>query len=452
MVKTTFRFGEIEAILADINDIPSVQRTSFQARLKDIQRQGLLQMETLPRGKAAAYTLRELAVLAISVELCQLGLSTKRAVEVILDDPNALWTAVMMAASYLSYRSEVFTPRDEGGDVWGFSPQFNDPTQSDPPSIFLYFDPAVLAPWGIAERVTKEGGKATPKDTASATFFFAGEYDVGNMIPRWTTGQTRRIALINVTKLMFDIAAYLAGAEGVEICKIIEDEARAEVNRGDFDLDGWLAQVTKTQGFMSAAYPKFGGSQQLANLAETLPRSFARCLFFIPQMHSPIAGDDGPDRQRPDAIIRLPGQRELRIDDKVFPLSDMPQFAIQQRIDELAEKPYHDQFADNSDWTVLYIPDDTFFANALAADKRLLDRALEQKVLIATPFILQCLMLEVDNAWIKYRAEFPDLGEEEWMGLPLEHRREWEPDYDPADSKLPPRIPYSERKVSNGDR
>src|SRR4051812_23135211 len=55
LARTTLRFGELEALLADINEIPSVQRTSFQARLKDLQRQGLLRMDELPRGKAAAY-------------------------------------------------------------------------------------------------------------------------------------------------------------------------------------------------------------------------------------------------------------------------------------------------------------------------------------------------------------------------------------------------------------
>jgi DNA anti-recombination protein RmuC len=150
-------------------------------------------------------------------------------------------------------------------------------------------------------------------------------------------------------------------------------------------------------------------------------------------------------------IIRLPGQRELRVDNKVVPIADIPQMGIQMRLDELAEKPYHTQFADNTDWTVLYIPDDMFFANALAADHGLMDRALAQKVLITPPAAFMNLLTEVDTAWTKYREEFPDLGEDEFEGLPHEQRPYLEPGYiRPAG--LPPRIGAKTQEMPDGDR
>jgi hypothetical protein len=208
-----------------------------------------------PRGKAAGYGLRELALMAIAVEMCQFGLSTKRAVQVMLVDEYPLWMAVMMAANAIESKPEVFNPGsadtdpDPEQEIWGFSPDWNDSTVTDPFSMFLYFDPSVLAPWG------KAGGGEEGQDIASATFFYAGAGVVGESVSRWTTGPTRRIALINVTKLVFDLAAHLAGTDGLAVCKGFAAAAQDYIHRGDFDLDDWLANMAKALGMMVAAVP-----------------------------------------------------------------------------------------------------------------------------------------------------------------------------------------------------
>ena len=459
MVQTTFRFGELEAILADINGIPSVQRTSFQARLKDIQRQGLLKMDELPRGKSAAYGLRELALMAIAVEMCQFGLSTKRAVEVILADEYPLWMSVMMAAGAIQSQPEVFnegtsdTRPAEEGEIWGFSPEWNDSNATDPLSMFLYFDPSVLAPW--TETETGDEGE----DIASATFFYAGRGIVADMIARWTTGPTRRIALINVTKLLFDIGAYVAGTNGLALAKGFAEVAEFIVHRGDFDLDGWLAHVAQSQGMMVAAKPD--RSVPWMPLGEALHSSlepFARYIMPVKQAAANGEPEYVKDRQRPDMIIRLPGQRELSVDAKTSPVADIPQRGIDWRLQELAEQPYRHQFSDKTKWIVLYIPNDDFLASAMAVDNSLIRRAGEQNVLLATPSIFLNLLAEVDKAWVKYREEFPDLGNEEWEGLPQEYREWLDPDHvEPeAFAKLPPRVGRQREKAKegsdNGDR
>lgn len=441
-VQSTFRFGELEAILADVNAIPSVQRTSFQARLKDMQRHGLLRMETLPRGKAAAYGLREVALMAIAVEMCQLGLSSKRAVEVMLADEGPLWMAVLMAANAFEDRPGVFDPDvandDDCLELHGFQPEWADSGKTDPLSMFLYFDPAVLAPWG--EAFGEEG-----EDVASATFFYAGEGIVRDSIARWTTGPTRRLALINVTKLIFDLAAYIGGTDGIYICRQFAEAARDYIHRGDFDLDSWLANVARTIGMMAVARP-MSERPESCELLDLVPQSdhLQRYLVRVPQARG--------DRRRPDLIIRLPGHRELRVDAKTLPAADMPQAAIQWRLDELAEQPYTDPFADRAKWTVLYIPDEAFFSAAIAADHQIMSRAQKQHVIIANSSVLLNLLSEVDLAWAKYREEFPDLGNEEYDWLPNEHRPELEPGY-VAPSGLPPRIGNSDAKErANGDR
>lgn len=456
VIQTTFRFGELESVLADINEIPSVQRTSFQARLKDIQRHGLLRMDTLPRGKAAAYGLRELALLAIAVEMCQFGVSTKQTVEVMLSDEYPMWMAVLMAAQSIEQRPEVFNagPGDTGNpaeqEMWGFSPDWNDNQCTDPFSMFLYFDPSVLSPWGrqIDGSLNKEG-----ELIASATFFYAGMGVVAESLPRWTTGPTRRLAFINVTKLLFDLAAHIAGTDGLAVCKGFAAAADAEITRGDFDLNAWLAHVAKSAGMQSVARTRVSDDLGMKKLEELLSPSdepLGRYIVSVPQV-MPEGKPWDKDQQRPDMIIRLPGQRELRVDDKVSLMHDIPQASIEGRLQELAEKPYHTQFADRTDWTVLYVEDENSFASAVAVDNDIIDRALAQNVLLATPTILLKLLAEVDGAWAKYREEFPDLGNDEWEGLRDEHRPWLELDYEPSPN-LPFRIPYAERKTTDGDR
>lgn len=191
------------------------------------------------------------------------------------------------------------------------------------------------------------------------------------------------------------------------------------------------------------------GLTLLPDLVRELEQPFARYIWQVPQV-APERQPWDKDKQRPDLIVRLPAQRELRVDDKVGRMADIPQVSIDWRLDELLEKPYHTQFSDRTDWTVLYIPSETFFAGAVSTDNDLIERALRQNVLIATPSIFQALLAEVDKAWTAYREEFPDLGEEEWDYLPQEHRPDLEPDYEPP-SGLPRRIPYAERKTRNGD-
>jgi hypothetical protein len=180
----------------------------------------------------------------------------------------------------------------------------------------------------------------------------------------------------------------------------------------------------------------------------------------IPVKQAPATGEPEyvNDRQRPDMVIRLPGQRELSVDAKVSPVADIPQRGIDWRLQELAEEPYRSQFSDNTKWIVLYIPSDDFLASAMAVDNSLIRRAGEQNVLLATPSIFLNLLAEVDKAWSKYREEFPDLGNEEWESLPEEHRAWLDPEYvEPQPfAELPPPIGRQREKAKeesdNGDR
>lgn len=70
----SFSFGEIEAMLARLNDIDETKRIAFQGRLKHFLKLGLLPGVKLGRGRAAAYGASDAVSLAIALDFTDLGL------------------------------------------------------------------------------------------------------------------------------------------------------------------------------------------------------------------------------------------------------------------------------------------------------------------------------------------------------------------------------------------
>jgi len=192
-------FGLLESLLADLQPIASAKRTKFQARLKNFHRLKLLTGASSGQGKAAKYQAGDVIVMALAVELSQLGLSPERCVRLLTDDENTfpLRMAIHMAARHVRDR-----PQD-------YAQPLRD--KDDPAFMFLYFDPTVLEP------LMREADD--DHDSATATFFYGGMGDVRDSIGRWTAGSSapgllRRLALINVTALVNEIAGHFSGGWG----------------------------------------------------------------------------------------------------------------------------------------------------------------------------------------------------------------------------------------------
>ena len=183
----------------------------------------------------------------------------------------------------------------------------------------------------------------------------------------------------------------------IEAMKAGQEEVRREAQR----LGNSLTNAPKARGRW--------GERALQNVLE-------QCgLAEHTDFHLEHSLDTEDGRLRPDAIVRVPGQKRLVIDAKVSLTHYQAAFgaeesekalhldrhakAMKNHVQTLGSKGYQSQFEDAPDYVVMFVPGEHFVAAALEADPELWDFAFRNKVLLATPTNLVAIARTVAQVW-----------------------------------------------------